>query len=593
MQAQSPFFYYNPDPNPENRQHGHFSPHPHGLPHVPQSHGQDYQTAFPTNIAYQRPKSAGSHPLYQPIPTYMTQAMITPVASPRPAYQKPTILIQQQSPYLFPLDTECSDLHFVPATPTLSTSGSFCSMDSPPSTCEMVPPPVNGVFLNGTSFEGVKEGCEKGVFSEILAGGDWSRACSPPMTPVFIHPPSATSALQPAPTYLLSATSCPSLSPSPSPIPRSIIDDSEVCDPRNLTVGSSKFGLDYSSLPTLFTGNEGEREFALKGDSFVSGPEQQNIVNTSFAGLNGLPTFEPLFELDAEDDFTGFMQYQTTDTTQFLDYKRPRTDFLSLSTNEDSFLSDESFSDLENDLASSGLFTPSDTGFAHASEDMSSAMKPRKRASKRSKSSDNDDSDFYTKNRSQTNRTGGARTQQSSSTHQQQSSAQGQSSSSENTNANSSDDTTSPASVPVSRRGRKQSLTEDPSKTFVCTLCSRRFRRQEHLKRHYRSLHTHDKPFECGDCGKKFSRSDNLSQHQRTHGSGAVVMGVLDDSDLYRQQEESYESSDAGVLGGILFDAAAAAAANASSSSSSELSEAGSGSPASSDKKNRKRKREE
>merc|ERR1711988_2091556 len=79
----------------------------------------------------------------------------------------------------------------------------------------------------------------------------------------------------------------------------------------------------------------------------------------------------------------------------------------------------------------------------------------------------------------------------------------------------------------TNRRGRKQSLTEDPSKTFVCTLCSRRFRRQEHLKRHYRSLHTHEKPFECTDCGKKFSRSDNLSQHQRTHGAGTVVMGVL------------------------------------------------------------------
>jgi len=52
------------------------------------------------------------------------------------------------------------------------------------------------------------------------------------------------------------------------------------------------------------------------------------------------------------------------------------------------------------------------------------------------------------------------------------------------------------ATAPVSRRGRKQSLTDDPSKTFVCTLCSRRFRRQEHLKRHYRSLHTQDKPFE-------------------------------------------------------------------------------------------------
>jgi len=79
----------------------------------------------------------------------------------------------------------------------------------------------------------------------------------------------------------------------------------------------------------------------------------------------------------------------------------------------------------------------------------------------------------------------------------------------------------------ITRRGRKQSVTDDPTKTFVCNLCSRRFRRQEHLKRHYRSLHTHDKPFECTDCGKKFSRSDNLSQHQRTHGVGTVVMGVL------------------------------------------------------------------
>lgn len=86
--------------------------------------------------------------------------------------------------------------------------------------------------------------------------------------------------------------------------------------------------------------------------------------------------------------------------------------------------------------------------------------------------------------------------------------------------------------APVVRRGRKQSLTDDPSKTFVCNLCSRRFRRQEHLKRHYRSLHTQDKPFSCGECGKKFSRSDNLSQHARTHGSGAVVIGLLEDGEI-------------------------------------------------------------
>ncbi|OCK73503.1 hypothetical protein K432DRAFT_410643 [Lepidopterella palustris CBS 459.81] len=50
-----------------------------------------------------------------------------------------------------------------------------------------------------------------------------------------------------------------------------------------------------------------------------------------------------------------------------------------------------------------------------------------------------------------------------------------------------------------------------------------------HLERYYRSLHTGElKPFEYTDCGKKLSRSDNLSPHQRTHGSGYIVVGVLE-----------------------------------------------------------------
>jgi hypothetical protein len=44
--------------------------------------------------------------------------------------------------------------------------------------------------------------------------------------------------------------------------------------------------------------------------------------------------------------------------------------------------------------------------------------------------------------------------------------------------------------TPVNSRGRKQPLTEDLSKTFICNVCNRRFGRREHLKRHYRSLHT-------------------------------------------------------------------------------------------------------
>lgn len=54
-------------------------------------------------------------------------------------------------------------------------------------------------------------------------------------------------------------------------------------------------------------------------------------------------------------------------------------------------------------------------------------------------------------------------------------------------------------------------------KVYICDECSREFRRPEHLKRHYRSIHTNEKPFECVYCQKRFSRSDNLAQHERSH----------------------------------------------------------------------------
>lgn len=66
-------------------------------------------------------------------------------------------------------------------------------------------------------------------------------------------------------------------------------------------------------------------------------------------------------------------------------------------------------------------------------------------------------------------------------------------------------------------RGRKPSPIPDASKHFGCDYCDRRFKRQEHLKRHVRSLHMCEKPFGCPVCGKKFSRSDNLNQHIKTH----------------------------------------------------------------------------
>lgn len=68
-------------------------------------------------------------------------------------------------------------------------------------------------------------------------------------------------------------------------------------------------------------------------------------------------------------------------------------------------------------------------------------------------------------------------------------------------------------------RGRKPSLIDDGTKQYGCQYCQRRFKRQEHLKRHVRSLHMGEKPYNCHICHKNFSRSDNLSQHIRTHNN--------------------------------------------------------------------------
>jgi DNA-directed RNA polymerase subunit RPC12/RpoP len=155
-------------------------------------------------------------------------------------------------------------------------------------------------------------------------------------------------------------------------------------------------------------------------------------------------------------------------------------------------------------------------------------------------------------------------------------SSQQESGQAENAANSSSDDNGSTPVAPTSRRGRKQSLTEDPSKTFVCTLCSRRFRRQEHLKRHYRSLHTHDKPFECTDCGKKFSRSDNLSQHQRTHGAGSITMEIMGSEfhhpEMQHGQPGPFDAQDPATMGNTLYNAAVNVSTSGSESSENESS---------------------
>jgi len=505
---QSPFFYYNPDPQGENtRQHGHFTPHPSG------------QATFQAqNMYYQRPTSACSQMSY-PQTAYANQ-MLTPVASPQPMYQKPTILIQpQDSPYLHPIDTDYS---FSPATPPLSSCGSNTS--SPPSTCDVLPTPLHDMF-SAEGIEGVKQGCEGEVFSELLSAGLEWRSASPPMTPVYIQPPSANQG-----SYLLSATSCPSLSPSPSPVPRSAFAEAEnnFCNPRDLTVSAT------TELPivTLCPGDE-EHKVVLKGET----AKVDSFEPAQSFHFTGLPTFEPLFELDCEDDFTGLVNF-STDNAHFCGSKRQRTDLCAFSPEED-FLSDENFTDFEEELVNGLPLTPATSDF-----DMSATSDMKRRTVKKARSEFSETESDY----------------------------QGQA---ENAVGSSSDEHATPV-APTSRRGRKQSLTDDPSKTFVCTLCSRRFRRQEHLKRHYRSLHTHDKPFECTDCGKKFSRSDNLSQHQRTHGTGAVSLEVMGSdfhhSDMQHGQPGAFGAQAPSTMGEILYNAAAEIPTSSSDGSENESS---------------------
>lgn len=55
--------------------------------------------------------------------------------------------------------------------------------------------------------------------------------------------------------------------------------------------------------------------------------------------------------------------------------------------------------------------------------------------------------------------------------------------------------------------------------TFDCDEggCSAKFKRQEHLKRHKRSVHQPDNVEPCELCGQAFTRRDNLKSHVKRH----------------------------------------------------------------------------
>jgi hypothetical protein len=179
MAAQPAYYFYNPDVESQQRQ---FAPHHPEMPafHVPMPLFQPQQQQQPIYAAH-HPMNA--HPQLAPKAPFHHQMSMTPIASPQPTHLKPTIIVQHDSPALLPLDTRFvhADFYGFPSTPPLSSSGSTVS--SPPSSCGMLQTPVNGSFFPSEKVEGVKEGCETEVHTEILANLDWARSDSPPMTP--------------------------------------------------------------------------------------------------------------------------------------------------------------------------------------------------------------------------------------------------------------------------------------------------------------------------------------------------------------------------------------------------------------------------
>lgn len=510
------FFFYSPDPNPEGRQHGCFIPQPHQaaayqqqmamLPIVP---------TLPSTPVYSRPGSSSSQqPMMAKAFTSapILPSTLTPVASPQPINYRPMIV----------LDTGLSDVDsfYSPATPPLSCSGSAISS---PGSCDMLQTPLNPMFSGLDGLDG-KDRCDDGQL-ESFPSLDWSSCASPPLTPVYLpsraQAPTLLNTCIQTTTDLLSPASCPSLSPSPSPPTRSASEELDFCDPRNLTVGSvnSTLAPEYSALPAFCAAEEEDQKFVLRGE-FTNG-----AANASFE--HSLPStftsLSDLSDLDSDDDFVNGL-VNLGDHISIVQPSRSRSCSEAQSLSQSSYQCDDDFEDYNSSFAESVPSPPS------SCEDSDEHQHKRQR-----KSSDC----------CQPIMSSAADSQAGEQTHtpSNQGSAAPETKNSSETTSNAGDGVSTPSgtpAAPTNRRGRKQSLTDDPSKTFVCEICNRRFRRQEHLKRHYRSLHTEDKPFECHECGKKFSRSDNLSQHARTHGSGAIPLDLLDNPEAMALHHSGY-----------------------------------------------------
>ncbi|KJR86788.1 uncharacterized protein SPSK_02296 [Sporothrix schenckii 1099-18] len=593
--APAAYFVYTPEQT-DARRHGAF------IPQQPQQQQQPqaaYYYMMPATPTYSRPNSSSSQ---QPQPVLMSQPQAPKsfphgAAAPFPAAAyivgsnarrsvagptgKPTIMLETD------FDVDGHGLR-LPSTPPLSSTAS--SAIGSPSACDMLATPLNPMFSGLDSFEAAKDTANAvDVAAEQFNAAAWSNCASPPFTPVFVQgqsqsvkglaPTSGLATPAALTSDLLSVSACPSLSPSPSPYARSVASEqgNDFCDPRNLTVSGSEGSLSptFSAIQTsLSPAADAEDDFNLKQEHAPSSPLAASPapVAADFIPSN-LSVLEEFPDLESEDDFVNTL---VNLGTEFSSASSIASADLSLRSRASSSVTAHS----EIEFFDSWESTSFDSSESHSSKRqrtssgsfLAMSTVPESDAESAAAASDN---------------TEAAATEAHEPKEAEAPTGEAVAVSGESATPEGEESTESVAApVPTNRRGRKQSLTEDPSKIFACDLCNRRFRRQEHLKRHYRSLHTHDKPFNCHECGKKFSRSDNLAQHARTHGAGAMVMNVFDEADMvaavaggymphmmYPGHPAAMGGDDYSGMGRVLFQVASEIPGSASEHSSDDSSD--------------------
>ncbi|KAI1007960.1 hypothetical protein K3495_g275 [Podosphaera aphanis] len=552
-QTLGPFYFYNADSKSESHPHvfSEYSDENQGSMY----HQQMHQQSMSSNSPFPRPDSSVSMPI---TPQGYQTAFPTNVAHINSSmYQKSHYVNQDQAPRLM-IDSNIqeSDLYCFPSTPPLSASASVMGS---PFIYQGIPTPINQMFR----IDNVKD---NQISPENLPLTDWVGCASPPITPVFIHPNSLMSnSSEPLPPH------CQFLSPSPTPFPPSASQQSNLdyCDPRNLTVlpvGQISQPMIKTAAPTAyspvqasFTANEDE----IKLSSCTGLHNESYAKNTCVSHI--VPSAQPVYDQHADDFASGLINYSPPNSTKSLVFKRRRSN----STTDAISLYGESVNAV-GELKISKDFEP----FASAcppspplsiSEGQSKSEQPVRK--ERKTRAFKNLPEIKIQLQSQGNPMSGKKSNNTTRGHNAQTgSFQSQNMSPDQQDAEDEDNI---APAPPTRRGRKESLTNDPSKTFGCAGCTRKFRRQEHMKRHFRSLHTKDRPFSCPECGKKFSRSDNLTQHSRTHGSGSSATKPKKPSESSGNDSRKLSGNDImKSLGNTLYITAAA-----TSGSESDLSQ--------------------